>query len=231
MRSRQQGLDSSDNEAHAVLCTPNQTYQIRQVQSSNSIFVLRPTTPKPCDTDLPNLFGLRAVSQCTSTFELVPSNLSAHVMLEKVLPVFDLTKQQDRDFSQDESIDKHQGSSKSGVRLNLPCSNEEFEAAWRSLRAFEWHNLSWKPTYSTLLAIWRSVLTAATLKNLDLDLDFEFPSLVDIVEEDGFPVSLLQAVMDALSQPGDHRKSSRLSYLLLDLLTLCKHSLWIKMFA
>ena len=60
----------------AVLCTNDLTFQLRQVQSSNSIFILRPTESHGTEDEIP-LPSVSATAQCTSTLELIPSDTAA----------------------------------------------------------------------------------------------------------------------------------------------------------
>ena len=67
----------------AVLCTDHLTFQLRQVQSSNSVFILRPSETTEDEISLP---GVSAIAQCTSTLELIPSNTAASsAMLSRLL--------------------------------------------------------------------------------------------------------------------------------------------------
>ncbi len=68
-QSKQPGLS-------AVLCTDDHTFQLRQVQSSNSVFVLQPSESHRDDNKFP-ASSLLAIAQCTSTLELVPSDSAA----------------------------------------------------------------------------------------------------------------------------------------------------------
>ena len=68
--------DSQQPGQNAVLCTNNRTFQIRQVQSSNSVFILQPSGNYPGDNQVPAQ-SLSAIGQCTSTLELVPLDTAA----------------------------------------------------------------------------------------------------------------------------------------------------------
>ena len=69
----------------AVLCTDHLTFQLRQVQSSNSVFILRPTESHGTENGIP-LPSVSAIAQCTSTLELIPSDTAASsAMLSRLL--------------------------------------------------------------------------------------------------------------------------------------------------
>lgn len=64
----------------AVLCTDDHTYQLRQVQSSNSVYILQPSESGRGD-DILSSQSLLAIAQCTSTLELIPSDTAASFAL------------------------------------------------------------------------------------------------------------------------------------------------------
>ena len=69
-------VDSKQPSPGAVLCTDAQTYQLRQVQSSNPIFILQPAESRRGDNEIP-FPTLSAIAQCTATLELIPSDTAA----------------------------------------------------------------------------------------------------------------------------------------------------------
>ncbi len=76
----------------AVLCTNDHTYQLRQVQSSNSVFVLQPSESRRGGNEIPAP-SLSAIAQCTATLELIPSDaatsfLMTSRLLKKSLPPY-----------------------------------------------------------------------------------------------------------------------------------------------
>ena len=80
----------------AALCTDSLTFQVRQVQSSNSVFVLRPTESHGTENGIP-LPSVSAIAQCTSTLELIPSDAAASSailsrLLRDSLPLYNGTE-------------------------------------------------------------------------------------------------------------------------------------------
>ena len=76
----------------AVLCTDDHTYQLRQVQSSNSIYILQPSESSRGNDRILSQ-SLLAIAQCTSTLELIPSDTAASLalasqLLKKTLPPY-----------------------------------------------------------------------------------------------------------------------------------------------
>lgn len=72
--------ESKQPSPSAVLCTDGHTYQLRQVQSSNSVFILQPSESRRGD-DLLSSQSLLAIAQCTSTLELISSDTTASFAL------------------------------------------------------------------------------------------------------------------------------------------------------
>lgn len=78
-------VDSKQPSPSAVLCTDDHTYQLRQVQSSNTVFVLQPSESCRGDDEVPSP-SLLAIAQCTATLELIPSdNVASSAMASRFL--------------------------------------------------------------------------------------------------------------------------------------------------
>ena len=80
------------SSSNAVLCTDDHTFQLRQVQSSNSMFILQPSKSGYQDNELAPP-SLSAIAQCTSTLELIPSDTAVsramiYRLLQKNLPIY-----------------------------------------------------------------------------------------------------------------------------------------------
>ena len=85
-------VDSKQSRPNAVLCTDDSTYQLRQVQSSNSILILQPSESRSSDDEIPSP-SLSAIAQCTATLELIPSDTAASFanvlrLLRQSLPLY-----------------------------------------------------------------------------------------------------------------------------------------------
>lgn len=195
LKSAAPGLSdgSSQAPANAVLCTDNQTFHIRQVQSSNSVFVLQPSEGSLGSEDdaIPSI-ALSAIAKCAATLELVPISPSAIGTLERLLPV----------YTGPESILALGSSDMKGKETtpnDVPFSRGEFDKAWKELCAFDIEGRTWVPTASILTSVWKSVISAATLRSLNLGDGFSMNTLEGVVdEEDGYPSALVHAVIDRL---------------------------------
>ena len=89
--------------------------------------------------------------------------------------------------------------SKFAILAEAPLSADELEKAWIELCVFELDGQAFLPSAPSLLNIWKSLVTAAAVKSLRLEERFRVTDLVELVEEDGYPVSLLEAVMKRLN--------------------------------
>lgn len=179
--------------AYAVLCTPNKTYQIRQVQTSNSVFVTQPVlaahgndvpTPTTC-----------AIASCAHTLELHPADIAAAAShLEDALPVYDIV---------DGEVDaRANGVGKAGVFTHVPLSLEQCQRAWDDIMAFELSGSSYRPSAASLAQVWASIHAAALAEGIQLDSQFMANDVAKMVEEEGYPTPLALAVFRHLAPAG-----------------------------
>ena len=185
---------------NAVLCTDDHTFQLRQVHSSNSIFLLQPlealsslgsgSIPVP---------GVSAIAQCKATLELMPVATSAVQYLKESLPIY-------KDPLEGESSSTSEigrAKSKLVVLEDAPMSTGEFESGWIELCAFETEGQAWRPLTSTLNGIWKSILSAVAVNVPKIDNGFPTFLISPLVQEDEYSESLLMAVLTRLSPNGD----------------------------
>ncbi len=83
---------------------------------------------------------------------------------------------------------------------DLPLSRGEFEDAWRGMCAFEFLGQVCEPTVAALGEIWKSILSAAILRGINLEEKLSVLNLAGSVEGDGHPSALLRAVLRRLSR-------------------------------
>ncbi|KAL8828720.1 MAG: hypothetical protein Q9191_002428 [Dirinaria sp. TL-2023a] len=186
------------NAGNAVLCTDRQTYSIRQVHNSNSIFILQPSqsvvgTAEPGE-------GVSAIARCPTTLELVPSASVGVEYLKRVLPRYtgpaSFLGEKDN-IASDVGTGAYRG--REALLDDAPLSREEFHSAWTELCAFESDGNAMLPTARALHALWKSIISAATATGIKIDESLYISSIAEVVEEDGFPQSLLHAVISRLS--------------------------------
>ena len=193
-------VTSATTPANAVLCTETTTYQVRQVHSSNSIFVLQPSEIASDTSDentIPQA-GLSAIARCTTTLELIPAALPALALLKSKLPVYDSPRTGLPSEEPANTVDACDERDKSAIYQDTPLSLQEFEKAWEELCAFEMDSTSWIPTAASLRGAWLSIMSALTLKGLKLQDSIYVDDIVGLVQEDGIPVALFQAIINRL---------------------------------
>jgi len=180
-------------ESNAVLCTPSKTYNIRQVNTSNSVFVTRPVEGERDPGG-----GTQAVAQSNFTLELSPaSNVSAAPYLEAALPTYS---------SSGHAQPREAPVSKEELFKNIPLSDAECEQAWTELTCFELHHppACFLPTAKAKVAAWRSILNAAIVSGVDLtsiSTEEQMDRIID--EDDDRPVELSRAVLRSVSTVTD----------------------------
>lgn len=196
-----------------MLCTDDHTYQLRQVQSSNSIFILQPSESILGDDHIPTP-SLLAIAQCTATLELIPSDTAASIamasrLLKKSLPLYkgidtELGLGVDTTFSS-------MYEDKNAILQNAPFSTVEFDKAWKQSCAFEVLGRAFLPTASALAFVWKSILSAATIRGIDIEKNFDLESLADMVGTDGYPRALFIAVVMRLVSETDYLRDDYVS--------------------
>lgn len=186
-------LSASSN---AVLCTDDHTFELRQVHSSNSIFVIRPSRTALNDREQSGFTttSVHAVAECATTLELKPSSRSNVDLVKNLLPTY-----RGLEDNTEVSYPNQLVKGKERISEDAPLSSAEFEAAWVDLCAFELNKNAVLPVTPVLHGVWKSILSAAAVKGLKLDVNVFIQDVAGLVEEDGFPQNLLQAVVSRLS--------------------------------
>ena len=142
--------------------------------------------------------GLSAIAQCTTTLELLPAALSTTALLKSRLPVFDAPPVLSMSEGAAKPLPTLDKRNKPAIFEDTPLSIQEFDDAWVRICAFEMDASSWIPTSAILCRTWRSMITAITLKGLKLQDGIHINDIAGLVEEDGIPAGLLQAVVHRL---------------------------------
>ncbi|TKA75969.1 hypothetical protein B0A55_00690 [Friedmanniomyces simplex] len=178
----------------AVLCTPDKTYSVRQVNTSNSVYICQPTSLDDDDDDdgIPQP-GLQAIAQSSWTLELSESkSISAAPYLKAALPTYSSTGT----YQSKDLVSKQQ------VFDDIPLCQAECETAWRDLACFELSDPQgcFLPTASAKVQAWRSILDLAVASGVDMTGDI-MPKPIDMIIEqnEDWPVELAQAVLASVS--------------------------------
>ncbi|KAJ4379644.1 hypothetical protein N0V86_004826 [Didymella sp. IMI 355093] len=179
-----------DRPAYAVLCTPDKTFHLRQVQTSNSLFVTQPRHLDAHGNDMP-LPATCAIASCPSTLELHPSDASAVALLHEALPVYDVVAG-DVDATGN-------GKTKGHIFENLPLSDAQCQTGWNELMAFELDGDTYRPSVNALAQVWKSINAAALAEGIKLDSQFLTGDIARAAADDGHPPNFTKAVLRYLS--------------------------------
>ena len=171
----------------AILCTPDQTFELRHLQSSNVLHLLEPSDD-PTNETTGTRAGLSLAAQCDGLLELVPVTPNAHLYLAQQLP--DLAK--DR-----EALDQGlpTAASKAQACRVAPFSQAEFERAWQDVCACEVDGQAYVPRASGLKIAWESLGLAATAEGIDLGRQFRTEDLLQGTGDQAVPKEVLLAVL------------------------------------
>lgn len=179
--------DASDPEAY--LCTQDKSYLIRQVHTSNTVYITVPSS---------NASGTTAISQCGSAIEALPAPAHhAKPTLRSLLTPFGDPR--DLDIP---SVDAR---TKDNVFAHTPMSHAECQAIWNQLAAFEHSGQSFRPTAAVHVKVWKWLLEIAYAHGVDLaKRPLEKHSLDTMLQgEDEWPRQLVDAILLKLSDNHD----------------------------
>jgi len=178
---------------HAVLCTSDKTFSLRQVHSSNTSFLLSPPTSEDGGGG-----GITATSTVTSYIELLPVTPDTKSLLRSLLLPYPTAA-----IISSSGSKSNVGMSKDQLRNNLPVSDAEFESAWTDLSAFEYNNSSYISTAEGLLSALKEAFTNAAAAGVKLCTPFRLDALLD--DECEIPLALVETVVSRICE----RKGNR----------------------
>ena len=190
-----------------MLCTYDQTFQIRQVQSSNSIYVVKPSqrdiSLNAVDFPLPSA---SAIAQCKATLELIPTSPSVTLYLEQVITIYN-----DPQGDFEPGPDDKGSRSKLALLSDAPFSIGEFDNGWSEMCAFEIRGRAWRPSSAALLGLWKSFKSAVTVKGIDIGEVFSIDGVHQLVQEDGYPGPFLVAMLAKVAPDSENLMDGRKS--------------------
>ncbi|CAK1358501.1 unnamed protein product [Cercospora beticola] len=167
IKSKQVLPGSNAKEAHSVLCTPDATYQIRQVSTSNSVYLIQPhdlSDPDPGPVGGVPRVGVEAVAKCDTSIELLPTSAtSAAPYIQAALPIYASTGNYG-------TVDGGGYATKRELFSHIPLSDAECEAGWRQLACFESTDPPgcFVPSAKVKAEVWQSAMTAAVADGFDV---------------------------------------------------------------
>ena len=95
---------------------------------------------------------------------------------------------------------------RTAILQDAPFSAQEFNNTWKQSCAFEVLGRAWLPTPSAVAMVWKSIMSAATIKGVNLEKKFDLNSVGEIVGNDGFPLALFEAIVMRLVSDTDFVK-------------------------
>lgn len=175
---------------------------MRQVQSSNSVFVTRPLLAQDPESGIGNS-SICAFAKCSSVLELHPHANDAKIkaktateLLQRVLRVYT--------GADDEFMDEDlKGYGKEELFEDIPYSQQECEQALRDLIAFERHGASWQATPKVLLELWDVIIQTAQAERIRLEQEFDARDLMAKIDDTVAPEELMVALLCYLCQTYD----------------------------
>ncbi len=189
--------DTPAEPAHAVLCTENTTYQLRQVQTSNTVLITE-SQPLRDGRNASSKPGLSAIATCSSTLEVYAQAPSASLKvkspatrLKEMLPVYHAP----------DDFDRFNMKSKASIFSDIPFSEDECKEAWLAEVAFERQGGSWIPAVEVLLELWNTLLEDTSIHIDNVTQPFQLASIKASLEVADSPKELLDAFLRCIVHP------------------------------
>jgi sister chromatid cohesion protein DCC1 len=162
---------SGDTPGNAVLCTPDKTFNIRQKNSSNTVYILQPGQGDTSSIAEP---GLTGISKPESTLETLPiTNFTAAAHIRRLLPVLTTTGQ---------LTGTRDSSTKSQLLKNVPFSDSECEVAYRELSVFVQSTTDHciVPSAQLKIETWLSMLENTRANGIDLTSELDQDAMLSL---------------------------------------------------
>ena len=220
-------IASPTSPGHAVLCTPSQTFSIRQVQTSNSLYLLQPSLTTPhssiqASDEFPEIpqSGLTIASTVTSYLELLPTAPDPRPQLYKSLPVYHGWGEADNDGGALKQTEKLPGYH--GLLEHIPISDAELLRAWTDAGGFILSSVPYRPSAALSLQLLNRISVASSISQIalsDFSKPFTISALWNAIDEDSLPVPLLEAFVRRVSDSMDGALGNDIGWL------ICKNRL------
>ena len=195
-------IASDTRSPYVVLCSRDKTFQFRQIQTSNTVFLTQTLGEDGCSS-LGRHTAISAFSTCDAVLELAPSNEDAASYLRSVLLPYDGMEL--RSYH-----DAKHPRTKKDIIADIPISDHECNQAWISINAFELGENCYIPLPQILIQLWSSMLSTAIAEDIDLTGTFHAEDLWTHMDHELYPRPLLAGLLDKLcSSSGDISWDSR----------------------
>ena len=161
-------------DGNAVLCTPNQTFDLRNVQTSNILYILESSSDGPLDAeDNEPSSSPSVIGQCQAILELIEAKTAPLEHLRQCIPL-----------ATSEGLLSSNALNRQLLLAQAPFSSGEFNRAWVELCIIEGAHGVFLPTPKMLKETWLALLSEALLKGLDLTKPFETKEIENLRNDD-----------------------------------------------
>ena len=195
---------STPQPSHVVLCTPSQTYQLRQVQSSNTVFITRPAPCGTLETGATDT-SVCVFAKCSSILEThPPAQVNDGHIKDKTAR--DLVQCALRVYSgSDDNVkeDALETFCKQDLFNDVPFSQGECEEAWRDLMAFQWQHACWQASPEVLIGLWDRIIETTQAEGIHLEFSFDVDDLKSKLDESNTPIEIMAALLCKLCQTSE----------------------------
>ncbi|KAL9049529.1 MAG: hypothetical protein Q9162_007175 [Coniocarpon cinnabarinum] len=160
-----------DDSNETVLCSADKTWNLRQVQSSNSLTILSPVQDNGNASTPP---AMKAAASCNGTVEVFQAkaasdkSTSPNAWLSTVVPLYE----------GGDPTQQCAGPSKPGIMSEMPFSDGEISRSWKDLCAFSVANGSFRPSPACILHMWKTLLHDADTLSVDLTGPFALQDIL-----------------------------------------------------
>lgn len=198
-------MKSETDSSTAVICTDSQSFPVRQVHTSNTLFVAHAALLRPSTEDHVPKDGVRAIASCAATLELYTLKESAIPYLWKLLPLYSSPESFAAVFTGPAYRSLH------AVGNDIPLSYQEIEQGWIQICAFAKDGKCFRPTAASLLDVWKAMVSASLAEDIPLNSTFLVDDLWKATKDSEFPRALFDAILariadDDTMEDGDNSK-------------------------
>ena len=169
--SRSVASPRANAAGYVHVCTPTQSYQVRQVSTSNSVYVTKQVVSPPKNKDVDedmfddvstSPWSLATMSKVNSVLVLQPVAYDVEVQLKTTLPTWSWHgNESQRDTGQIATT----VSPLQEISDQIPAPKYQIEEAWRRLFVIEVHGRAYIPDRKLLLEAWTSILRTFSLRS------------------------------------------------------------------
>ena len=165
----------------AVLCTQDKTFEIRQVQSSNNLYILRPS-----QHEIEHKVELSAIAQCNGLLELIFKRSDVSQYLRSKLPIYDTSYATEN---------LKAGAGLKDVFMDSPFSIAEIRDGLKELCVFQHDGICWMPSARVVKEIWLAFMNSMTLEGISINKDLDTSHARRLISEDGHNLKIFDAIM------------------------------------